>query len=65
LHEGETVSCTGREHKLQIFEDKVTGKTFELRKDEVNEQFRVSQNEELYELYKSANVIRIVKPRRV
>jgi hypothetical protein len=34
------VSCTRREHKLQIIEDSVIEETSGPRKDEVNEQLR-------------------------
>jgi hypothetical protein len=51
-YRSETWSFTLREeHKLQMFENKVLGKIYGLKKDEVSDQVRILGNKELHDLY--------------
>jgi len=47
-----------------VFENWVLRKVFGLKRDEVTGEWRRRHDEELYDLYSSSNIIRMVKPRR-
>ena len=60
----ETWSFTLRgERKLGVFEYRVLRRIFGSKRDEVTGEWRRLHNEELYELYCSPNIIRVIKSR--
>jgi hypothetical protein len=48
-----------------MFENRVLRKIFGRRRDEVTGEWRRRHNEELYDLYCSQNIFRVVQPRRM
>jgi hypothetical protein len=66
LYGCETWSLTLREkHRLRVFENRVLRRIFGLKRDEVTGEWRRLHNEELYDLYCSPNIIRMIKSRRM
>jgi hypothetical protein len=64
LYGCETWSLTLREeHRLRVFENRVLTRIFGPKRDEVTGEWRKLHNE-LHDLYSSANIIRMIKPRR-
>jgi hypothetical protein len=62
----ETWSLTLREeHRLRGFENGVLRKIFGPKRDEVIGSWRKLHNEELYDLYGSPSIIRIIESRRI
>jgi hypothetical protein len=62
----ETWSPTLREeHRLRVFENRMLRRTFGPKRDEVTGRRRKLHNEELYDLYCSPSIIRMIKPRRM
>ena len=58
LHGCETWSLTLREeHRLRVYENKVLGKIFGAKRDEITGEWRKLHNAELYALYFSPNII--------
>jgi hypothetical protein len=53
------------EHRLRVFENRVLRRIFGLKRDEVTGEWRRLHNEELYGLYSSPNIIRVIKSRRM
>jgi hypothetical protein len=51
------------ECRLKVFENRVLRKTFGPKRDEVTGEWRRLHNKELYALYSSASIIRVIKPR--
>jgi hypothetical protein len=51
------------EHRLRVFENRVLRKIFGSKRDEVAEEWRKLLNEELYGMYSSPHVIRVIKSR--
>ena len=51
------------EHRLRAFENRVLRRIFGAKRDEVREEWRNIQNEELNHLYSSPNIIRFIKSR--
>jgi hypothetical protein len=66
LYGCETWSLTLREeHRLRVFEYRVLRRIFGPKRDEVTGEWRKLHNEELYDLYYSPSIIRIIKSRRM
>ena len=66
LYGCETWSLTLREeHRLRVFENKVLGKIFRAKKDEITGEWRKFHNIELHALYSSPNIIRSIKSSRL
>jgi hypothetical protein len=62
----ETWSRTSREeHRLRVFENRVQGRIFGPKRDEVTGEWRKLHNEELHNLYSSPNIIRQRKSKRM
>jgi hypothetical protein len=61
----ETWSLTLRvEHRLRVFENRVLRRIFGPKRDKVT-SWRKLHNEELYDLYPSPGIIRMIKSRRI
>jgi hypothetical protein len=66
LYGCETWFLTLREgHRLGVFENRVLGKIFGPKRDEVIGEWRKLHNEELRDLYSSPSIIRIMKARKM
>jgi hypothetical protein len=62
LHGCETWSLILREEfRLRVFENRVLRRIFGPKRDEVTGEWRRLHNEELYALYSSPNIIRVMK----
>jgi hypothetical protein len=65
-HGCESWSLTLREEcRLRVFENKVLRRIFGPNRDEVTGEWRRLHNKELYGLYSSPNIIRVIKSRRL
>jgi hypothetical protein len=53
------------ECRLRVFENKVLRRIFGPKRDEVTGEWRRVHNKELYALYSSLNIIRVMKSRRL
>jgi hypothetical protein len=53
------------ECRLRIFENRLLRRIFGPKRDEVTGEWRRLHNEELYSLYSSPNIIRVIKSRRL
>jgi hypothetical protein len=59
-------SLTAREEcRLRVFENRVLRRIFGPKRDEVTGEWRRLHNKELYALYSSPNIIRVIKSRRL
>jgi hypothetical protein len=66
LYGCETWSPTLREEsRLRVFENRVLRRIFGPKRDEVTGEWRRLHNEELYALYSSPDIIRVIKSRRL
>jgi hypothetical protein len=66
LHGCETWSLKLKEEqRLRVFENRVLRKIFGPKRDKATGEWRRLHNEELYELYSSPNVIRVIKSGRI
>ena len=62
LYGCETWSLTWREgRRLRVFGNRVFRGIFGAKRDEVTEEWRKLQNEELNDLYCSPNIVRVIK----
>jgi hypothetical protein len=65
LYGCESWSLTLREEcRLMVFENKVLRRIFGPKRDEVTGEWRRLHNMELYAVYSSSNIIRVIKSRR-
>jgi hypothetical protein len=65
LHECGTWSLTLRDEcRLRVFGNTVLRRIFGPKRDEVTGEWKRLHNKELYALYSSPNIIRVIKPRR-
>jgi hypothetical protein len=65
LYGYETWSLTLREeHRLRVFENRVLRKIFGPKRDE-DGSWKKLHNDELYSLYSSPNIVRVIKSRRM
>jgi hypothetical protein len=53
------------ECRLRVFENRVLRRIFGPKRDEVTGEWRRLHNKELYALYSSPNIIRVMKSRRL
>jgi hypothetical protein len=66
LYDCKTLSLRLREEcRLRIFENRVLRRLFGPKRDEVTGEWRRLHNKELYALYSSTNIIRVMKSRRL
>jgi hypothetical protein len=64
LYGCEAWSLTLREERrLRVFENRIMRRVFEPKRD-VNETWKRLHNEELHSLYRSPNIVRVIKSRR-
>ena len=52
-------------HRLRVFENKVLRRIFGPKRDGVTGEWRKLHNEKLNNLYSSANILRVIKSRRM
>jgi hypothetical protein len=65
LYGFETLSLKSRdEHRLRVFENRVLRRIFVPKWDEILGDWRQLHSEELYNLYSSSHIIRMIKPNR-
>jgi hypothetical protein len=66
MHGYETWSCTLREERrLTVFENRVLGRIFGPKRNEVTVEWRKLHTEELNDLYSLPNNVRVIKSRRM
>ena len=66
LHGCETLSLILREERtLRVFENRVLRRIFGPKRDEVTRECRKLNKKELYDVYSSPNIVRVMKSRRM
>jgi len=66
LYVYETWSLTLREeHRLRMFENRMLGRIFGLKRDEVRREWRKLYNDELSDLHSSPNIVWVIKSRKM
>jgi hypothetical protein len=66
IYECETWSLALRdEQRMRVFENRVLGRTFDPKRDEVTGGWRKLHNEELHNVYPSPSIITIIKSRMI
>ena len=55
----------GEERRLRVFENIVAGRIFGPERDEVTGEWRKLHNAELNDLYRTPNIVRVIKSRRM
>jgi hypothetical protein len=50
-----------KEHGLSVFENRVLRRIFEPKRDEATEEWRRLHKDELYDLYSSTDIMRVIK----
>jgi hypothetical protein len=66
LYGCESCSLTLREEcRLRVFKNRVVRRIFRPKRDEVTGEWKRLHNKELYALYSSPNIIRVIKSRRL
>jgi len=53
------------EHRLRVFKNRVLGRAFGPRRDEVTWEWRLLHNEEPYDRHSSPNTVQVIKSRRI
>ena len=53
------------EHRLRVFKNKVLSRIFEPKRDEVKRECKKLHNELLNDLYSAANIVQVIKSRRM
>jgi hypothetical protein len=53
------------EHRLMVFENRVLKRIFGLKRDRIVDGWRNMHDEDLYNLYLSLNIIKIIEPSRM
>jgi hypothetical protein len=53
------------EHRFRVFENGVLRRIFGPKREEIAGEWRKLHSEELYYLYSSPNIIRVIKSRRI
>jgi hypothetical protein len=53
------------EHRLRVFEDRVLRRIFGPKRDEVAGEWRKLHREDLNDLYRSPDIIRVIKSRKM
>jgi hypothetical protein len=53
------------ERRLRIFENRALSRIFGPKRDEVTREWRKLLNEDLYDLYSSHSILRVIKSRRI
>ena len=54
-----------KEHRLRVFENRVSRRIFRRKRGGVTGEWRKLHNEELNDLYSSPNIVRVIKARRI
>ena len=49
------------EYRLRVFKNRVLRRIFEPKRDEITGEWRRQHKEELYALYSSPNILRVIK----
>jgi hypothetical protein len=66
LYGCETCSLALREeYRLRVFENRVLRRIFGPKREEITGEWRRLHNMELYHLFSSPNIIRVITPRRI